>query len=78
MVRLYIIGITILIVAILANALITKLGILSWYEFLSKLNEKGVNYLQEVSILDYLWLFIAYPLVLSFGYWLGDKIHSVF
>ncbi|WP_422107640.1 DUF7672 family protein [Winogradskyella sp.] len=78
MMRLYIIGLTILIIAILANGLILKFGMISWYDFISLLSKSGSNAFSKLSIIDYLWLFIGYPLTLGFGYWLGEKIYSLF
>lgn len=77
MLRIYIIGLAILIIAILANSLVVKIGLKSWYDFLNLVNEKGVVALKLTTIIDYLWLFIGYPLVLGFGYWIGDKIHNL-
>lgn len=77
MVRLYIIGISILIIAIIANAVVIKLGIKSWYDFIEMLSQHGITAFKNLSTIDYIWLFIGYPMVLGLGYWLGDKIHSV-
>lgn len=75
MAKLYCIGVGILIIAIIANTLIGKLGILSWYDLLNKLNESGLSQLKTLHILDCLWLFIVYPIVLGFGYIVGDKLY---
>ncbi|NNL31878.1 MAG: hypothetical protein HKO80_01600 [Flavobacteriaceae bacterium] len=75
--KLYIIGLCILLVAILANAIIVKIGILSWYDFLSLLNEHGSNGLKRIGIIDYLWLFVGYPFILSLGYLVGAKIFTI-
>lgn len=75
MIRFYIIGLAILIIAILANAVILKLGIKSWYDFIELLNQNGISSLKALSIIDYFWLFLGYPLCLGFGYWLGDKMY---
>ncbi|MDY2587870.1 DUF7672 family protein [Winogradskyella aquimaris] len=76
MLRLYIIGIAILIIAILANGIIIKLGINSWYGFIELMSKQGLSAFNSISIIDALWLFIGYPIVLGLGYWLGDKIYS--
>lgn len=78
MLKLYIIGLCILVIAILANFIIGKLGIMSWYEFLQQLKDWGPSGLNEVSFLDYLWLFIGYPLVLGCGYLLGNELYQLF
>lgn len=77
MIRLYIIGICILIVAILANAIIAKIGLKSWYDFIELLNQLGSKALSEMGIIDYIWLFIGYPLTLSLGYILGNKLSNL-
>ena len=76
MVKLYFIGICILVIAILANAIIGKLGIMSWYDFLNALGNQGTSTFKELKIIDFVWLFVAYPLVLGSGYYLGDKLYS--
>ena len=77
MIRLYLIGLFILIVAIVANAIVMKVGLKSWYDFIDLLSNNGTSALSMLGIIDYLWLFIGYPLVLSLGYLLGNKIHSL-
>ncbi|MDN3492555.1 DUF7672 family protein [Winogradskyella bathintestinalis] len=79
LIRLYVIGLTILIIAILANGIIGKLGLKSWYGFIELLSKNGSTAFRQLTVIDYLWLFIGYPLVLGFGYWLGDKLfHLLF
>ena len=73
MIRLYIIGLAILSIAILANGIVVKLGIKSWYDFISLLTDNGLSAFSKLSVIDYFWLFIGYPLLLGFGYWIGDK-----
>lgn len=77
MAKLYIIGLCILIVAIIANAIIIKIGLMSWYDFIKLLSESGANVFRKISFFDYIWLFIGYPFILSFGYVLGNKLHSI-
>lgn len=74
--RLYIIGLSILFIAIIANGMIIRLGIKSWYDALTLLNEYGLTAFKQLSVLDYLWLFLAYTMVLAFGYWVGDKLYQ--
>lgn len=78
MLRIYIIGISILITAIIANGIIMKLGIKSWYGLIELLQAHGSSAFEKLNVLDYIWLFIAYPLTLGFGYWTGDKIYQAF
>ncbi|WP_179022492.1 DUF7672 family protein [Winogradskyella forsetii] len=77
MIRLYIIGLAILIIAILANAIIAKIGLKSWYGFIELLSKEGSSAFSKLNIFDYLWLFIAYPFILGIGYWLGEKISNL-
>ena len=75
MFRIYSIGLSILIIAIIANAIVFKLGIKSWYTFISLLTENGSSAFSKLTIIDYLWLFLAYSIVLGLGYWIGDKVY---
>ena len=77
MLRLYIIGLAILIIAILANGIIAKIGLKSWYGFIELLSKDGSSAFSKLNIFDYLWLFIAYPFILGIGYWLGEKISNL-
>ena len=78
MIRLYVIGVVILVVAILANGIAMKLGLKTWYEFITLIGDNGMGSLKSLHILDYLWLFIAYPLCLGVAYWLGDQLYKLF
>ena len=75
MFRLYIIGVLILIIAILSNFIVSKLGVATWYDFLNNIAKNEPN---NYSIIDYLWLFILYPLVLGSGFFLGDLVYNLF
>ena len=78
MLRVYIIGISILLIAIIANVVVGKLGISTWYDFGPQFFKRGLIVLKEVGVLSSVWLFILYPLVLALGYILGDKIYNLF
>ena len=75
MIRLYIIGVLILIIAILSNFIVSKLGVATWYDFLNNIAKNEPN---NYSIIDYLWLFVLYPLVLGSGFFLGDLVYNLF
>lgn len=77
MLRIYIIGIAILIIAILANAIVVKLGLKSWYDFIELLSSSGGSAFGKLNLIDYAWLFLGYPLVLGLGYWLGEKAFQI-
>ena len=78
MLRVYIIGISILLIAIISNVVVGKLGISTWYDFGPQFFKRGLIVLKEVGVLSSVWLFILYPLVLALGYILGDKIYNLF
>ena len=77
MLRIYIIGLSILIIAIIANAIVAHLSIVSWYDFLNLLSSERTGALTKLSFFDYIWLFIGYPLVLGFAYWIGDQLFQL-
>lgn len=54
----FILGIIILVGAILLNTLASFLGLLSWFEFLKNP--------QKVTLVNYLWLLVIYPMCLGF------------
>lgn len=78
MLKLYFIGLGILIVAILANAIVGKIGIKPWYDFIQLLTLKGRTAFSIMSLWDYKWLFVGYPLVLSLGYLARLKCYNLF
>ena len=77
MAKTYLTGIIILIAAILFNGIIARLGITGWYEFLTGLSEKGSAMVSRLRIIDWLWLFVFYPLLLGLSAVLGEKIHTI-
>ncbi|MAW30977.1 MAG: hypothetical protein CMD15_03640 [Flavobacteriales bacterium] len=78
MLRIYIIGVCILMIAIIANVIIGKVGLSTWYDFGPQFFKRGFVVVKEVGLLSALWLFLFYPLVLAFGYILGDFIYKLF
>lgn len=50
-------GIIILVGAIVLNAIASKFGLVSWYEFLRNPSSAGTS--------SYIWLFFVYPLALG-------------
>jgi hypothetical protein len=62
----FVIGVAILVVAILVNALATAAGISTWYGFLGDIREEGpLTAIRNEGILSLLFLFLLYPLVLG-------------
>ena len=78
MLRIYIIGICILLIAIITNIIVGRLGISTWYDFGPQFFKRGFIVMKEVGLFSSVWLFILYPLVLALGYIVGDKIYSLF
>jgi len=78
MIRYYIIGLCILLIAILVNGLAYKLGLKTWYDLIKELNTNGIYTLKTMSILDGIWLVVLYPMCLGLASWLGHKIYSLF
>ena len=78
MLRLYSIGLSILLIAIVANVIVGKLGISTWYDFGPQFFKRGFTVLKEVGLVSCIWLFILYPLTLALGYLIGDKIFKLF
>ena len=75
MLRLYVIGVFILIIAIICNILVSKLGIASWYDFFNSFTKNEPNH---INFFDFMWLFIIYPLCLGLGYYTGDLVFNNF
>ena len=75
MVRIYFLGIFILLIAILANLMASKLELLSWYDFLEGLTNSP-SFWSTLRLKDGLWLFLLYPLILGSGALLGDLLFS--
>ncbi|MEY8847502.1 hypothetical protein AB9K26_01700 [Psychroserpens sp. XS_ASV72] len=78
MLKIYLIGLFILIIAIIANVLAAYLGLKSWYDFIGLLTKNGSATFSQLQVLDYLWLFLFYPFILGCGYWLGLKCYGWF
>ena len=75
MLRLYVIGLCILIGAILANVLAVTLGIKTWYDLLELLNKQGLSGFKDLKVYDAIWLFLVYPMLLGLSYLLGNKLY---
>ena len=73
LIKLYFVGLIILIVAIMANYLATQLGLKTWYDFINQLgNANALNFK------DGLWLFVVYPLILGGSNLIGNILFSFF
>ena len=52
--------------------------IVSYRNYENEFFKRGIPVMKEVGLLNCLWLFVFYPLVLSTGYIIGNKIYSLF
>ena len=78
MLRIYIIGICILLIAIISNVIVGKIGLSTWYDFGPHFFKRGFVVMKEVGLLSSIWLFVLYPFILALGYVLGDKLYNLF
>jgi hypothetical protein len=76
MMKMYITGIIVLVAAIILNILIQRLGIMGWYDFLSKIQVRGREVFSEMGPADYAWLFVIYPFTLGLSAYAGEKLFS--
>lgn len=61
----FVIGISILVVALILNYLAAKLNISTWYDFVKNPKDTG--------LLSYLWLFVLYPFGLGLAAYITMK-----
>jgi hypothetical protein len=67
-------GLLVLIAAIFFNGLAARLGLWSWYDFLSRFNQQGPAVWSQLHAIDYAWLFLIYPLLLGLSAWWSVKL----
>ena len=72
MLKIYFLGLIVLMVAIILNGLVSKWGITGWYDFISQLLLQGKQVFRRLTIIDYTWLFLMYPFLLGVAGKLGD------
>ena len=75
MTRLYVIGVLILLGAILANIIASKLNLKSWYDIFLGVSESS-DYWSQIRIIDGIWLMLIYPLSLGFSAYIGNTIYQ--
>ena len=74
LIKLYLVGLVVLVLAILTNFLAAQLGLRTWYDFL---NQWGAG--NALNFKDGLWLFVLYPLILGCSLLIGNMLwKSVF
>ena len=69
LIKLYLVGLVVLVLAILANFLAAQLGLRTWYDFL---NQWGAG--NALNFKDGLWLFVLYPLILGCSLLIGNML----
>ncbi len=77
MLRIYCIGIIVLLIAILANVLASVIGVMSWYDAVTGLQKNGWASLKDWSWTDYVWLFVLYPVILGAAAYYGLKLYDL-
>tara|TARA_Y100001954_G_C15553946_1_gene475227 strand:- start:207 stop:443 length:237 start_codon:yes stop_codon:yes gene_type:complete len=78
MLRIYIIGLSILVFAIIINVLVSKFGLSTWYDFGQELSNSGANAIKETGVVNLIWLFLLYPICLGLAVIIGEKIYGLF
>ena len=78
MLKIYLLGLFILLAAIFLNGLVNKLGITSWYDFINMLISEKKNTTRELTFIDYCWLFFAYPFLLGVAAWAANWLFIFF
>lgn len=71
MLRIYFIGIIILLSAIIFNIIANSLGVKTWYDFLNGIAQK-TPFKSLINFWDALWLFFIYPFLLGSSFYVGD------
>jgi hypothetical protein len=67
MLRIYIIGISILLIAIIANILVDKIGLSTWYDFGPNFFSNPFDSIKNVGFFSCLWLFVFLSYCISCG-----------
>ncbi|MGV6831170.1 MAG: DUF7672 family protein [bacterium] len=78
MLKVYVIGLFILLIAILANVLGIQIGLLTWYDFIKLIAEFKSSAFEQVGLKDSIWLLAIYPFILGLGYKIGHKFYNTF
>ena len=65
-------GFFLLFFAIIMNAIVQYLKIMTWYDFLMILKDNSKSI--KIRLIDYLWLFVGYPFLLGIIIYYSTKI----
>lgn len=78
-IKILITGYCILLCAIIANIIANFILLDTWYNFIEEILKSNLkNAVKSLDIIDIIWLFFIYPICLSTGYLLGEKIYKIF
>ena len=69
--KIYLAGLVILVVAIGLNMLANGLGLATWYSFLNQVSQQGLNpALKNLKAIDFFFLILLYPFLLGLSAYL--------
>jgi hypothetical protein len=69
--KIYLAGLVVLIVAVVLNLLANALGMATWYSFLNQVSQRGfLLALQSLKAIEILFLILLYPLLLGLAAYL--------
>jgi len=73
--KIYLAGLAVLIVAILLNGLANLLHLATWYSVLNSISEIGLaSALRSLKVLDFLFLLLVYPFLLGLAAYLVFRL----
>lgn len=75
MIRIYLVGVLVLLGAILANFLASIIKCKTWYTLIHGMIENPF-FFKEIKLQDCLWLFLLYPFLLGLSAYVGNLLHQ--
>lgn len=79
LIKIYLAGLVVLLVAIALNLLANAIGLATWYSFLSQVNQQGLaTAVQGLNTIEILFLVLLYPLGLGLAAYLTISLTSQF
>ncbi|MGM0439157.1 MAG: DUF7672 family protein [Patescibacteria group bacterium] len=73
--KIFLIGVWVLILALVANFLAMRFGINTWYGFVNNISDYNlVTAITHQTSLDIIFLFLIYPLILGIPGWVYFKL----
>lgn len=79
LIKIYLAGLVVLIVAILLNMLANLVGLTTWYSFLTQVSQQGFSSaVQDLTAIEMLFLILLYPLLLGVAAYLAFAFASSF